>query len=368
MAVALLPASPAQADRIREDQWHLQYLKVSEAHKLSQGAGITVAVIDTGVDSHPDLQNNLLQGIETLPGGEGDGREDVDSHGTKMAGLIAAHGRGSNSGALGIAPKAKILPIRYAAHPGDSTDDSIAKGIEWATTQKAQVISISIGGGTSPRESAAIRSAISADIVIVAAAGNIPQSYGVGFPAAYDGVVAVGASDHNGNRAEVSVKGDKIAILAPGVDIYGTSFSGKYSKGTGTSDSTAIVAGAAALIRSRYPDLSAPEVVHRLTATAVDKGAPGHDEEYGYGVLDLMAALTADVPPLAGSASASAPASGGPSPTATANAAPGDAPRGMSTNTLLAAFGIFLFLAVAVALLVVRSHRRAVGGGDAPPA
>lgn len=365
--IAVLPAGPAHADRIRDDQWHLRYLKVAEAHKLSQGAGVTVAVIDTGVDPHPDLRSNLLPGTETFPDGTGDGRQDVASHGTGMAGLIVAHGQNGNNGALGIAPKAKALPIRYARQQGEADQDNIAKGIEWATARKVQIISISVGGGTSPREARAIQEAIAADIVIIAAAGNIPQDYGIGFPASYLGVIATGASDRNGNRAEVSVTGDKMGILAPGVDIYSTSINGKYGRGTGTSPSTAIVAGAAALIRSRYPDLSAPEVVHRLTATAVDKGAPGHDEEYGDGVLDLMAALTADVPPLAGSASASAPASAGPSPTATANAAPGDVPRGMSTNTLLVAFGIFLLLAVVIALLVVRSHRRAAGGG-APPA
>lgn len=161
--------------------------------------------------------------------------------------------------------------------------------------------------------------------------------------------------------------GDKLAILAPGVDIYGTSFDGKYSRGTGTSDSTAIVAGAAALIRSRYPDLSAEEVVHRLTATAVDKGPPGHDDEYGDGVLDLMAALTADVPPLAAGTSASAPASISPSAGASATGGPSVAtPRGMGTGTLLTVFAVFLLLAIVVALLVVRSHRRAAGRG-APP-
>ena len=159
-----------------------------------------------------------------------------------------------------------------------------------------------------------------------------------------------------------------MGILAPGVDIYSTSFDGKYRKGTGTSSSTAIVAGAAALIRSRYPDLSAEEVVHRLTATAVDKGAPGHDDEYGDGVLDLMAALTADVPPLAASATPSATASPSPSPTAVADESlPGDSPSGMSTSTLLITFAVFLLLAIVIALLVVRRHRGGAGRGGAPP-
>ncbi|MEV4630952.1 type VII secretion-associated serine protease mycosin [Micromonospora sp. NPDC049523] len=365
-AIAVLPAAPAHADRIRDDQWHLRYLKVAEAHKLSQGAGVTVAVIDTGVAPHPDLQNNLLNGTDTIPGGSGDGRQDAASHGTGMAGLIGAHGNGGSNGALGIAPKAKILPIRYATSPGDGDPDRFADGIEWAITQNARVISASVGGSTSPKLTQAVRAAVEADIVVVAAAGNDPPDYGITFPAALDGVVAVGASDRNGNRAGISVKGNKMGILAPGVDIYSTSINGNYGKGTGTSLSTAIVAGAAALIRSRYPELSAEEVVHRLTATAVDKGPPGHDDEYGDGVLDLMAALTADVPPLAASATPSASAATSPSATAAAEPLPDDAPRGMSTGTLLSVFAVFLVLAIVVALLVVRSHRRAAGRG-APP-
>ncbi|WP_442792116.1 type VII secretion-associated serine protease mycosin [Micromonospora sp. NBC_01796] len=365
-AIAVLPAAPAHADRIRDDQWHLRYLKVAEAHKLSQGAGVTVAVIDTGADPHPDLRDNLLPGTETFPGGTDDGREDVDSHGTGMAGLIAGHGKPGGNGALGVAPQAKVIPIRYVRHPGEPDSDNVAKGIEWATAKKVQIISISIGGGTSPREAAAIRAAIASDIVVIAGAGNIPQSYGIGFPASYEGVLAVGASDRDGNRAEVSVTGNKMGILAPGVDIYSTSLDGKYRKGTGTSDSTAIVAGAAALIRSRYPDLSAEEVVHRLTATAVDKGPPGHDDEYGDGVLDLMAALTADVPPLAASATPSATATTSPSTTAAAEPLPDDAPRGMSTGTLLTVFAVFLVLAILIALLVVRSHRRTAARSASP--
>jgi subtilisin family serine protease len=120
----------------------------------------------------------------------------------------------------------------------------------------------------------------------------------VQYPAAYPGVLAVAATGKDGSVAPVSVHGEQIAIAAPGVDMLGTGSGGTYVRGTGTSDATAIVAGAVALVRSRYPDLSAEEVVHRLTATATDKGPKGRDNQYGYGVLNLMAALTADVPPL----------------------------------------------------------------------
>lgn len=141
--------------------------------------------------------------------------------------------------------------------------------------------------------------------------------------------------------------------MAPAVDIYSTSYGGKYSKGTGTSGATAIVAGAAALIRSRYPDLPAQEVAHRLTATAIDKGPPGRDDEYGYGVIDLVAALTADVPPLGfESPSVTAPAS---------TAAHGDSDDN-STARGLATLGVLL--AAGGGYLVWRRRRRA---GDPPP-
>ncbi|HEY0698613.1 MAG TPA: type VII secretion-associated serine protease mycosin, partial [Micromonospora sp.] len=337
-AVAFLPPSPAQADEARDHQWHLRYLRIAEAHKVSQGEGVTVAVIDTGVDPHPDLRNNLLTGTDVVSGGKGNGHGDSDSHGTAMAGLIAAHGNGSGDGVLGIAPKAKILPIRDETKTSTGNADNIARGIEYAITKGAKVVSISSSSGPSSKLRHAIEKAIVANIVVVAGSGNKPHSFGVTFPAFLDGVVAVGATDKSGNHADISITGKKVEISAPGVDIYSTSLNGKYKTATGTSNATAIVAGAAALVRSRYPELSAKEVVHRLTATAVDKGAPGRDVEYGYGVLDVVAALTADVPPLAGSPSAGAPSA---SPT-TVLATPlaGKPSPGERTATRLIVFGL----------------------------
>lgn len=152
-------------------------------------------------------------------------------------------------------------------------------------------------------------------------------------------------------------------VVAPAVDIYSTSYGGKYSKGTGTSSATAIVAGAAALIRSKYPDLPAAEVAHRLTATAVDKGPPGRDDEYGYGVIDLVAALTADVPPLGfESATAHATAKSGPVTTAVAEPAGNDGGDGGATARGLATLSVIVAAGGAWAL-VARRRRR----GDNPP-
>ncbi|MCW3815335.1 S8 family serine peptidase [Micromonospora sp. DR5-3] len=334
----------------------MRYLKVDQAQKISRGAGVTVTVPDTDVAPHPDLVRNLLEGVDTTAGTAGDGRQDSDGHGTGMAGLIAAHGSGDNAGALGVAPEAKILPIRGKQSSEGGDTEGLAEGIEFAITQGADVISISAVAGATIRLQRAIRAALQANIVVVAGGGNVPADVNVGYPASEPGVIAVGGVDRKGNHAAISVAGPQIDVAAPAVDIYSTSINGKYRVGTGTSDATAIVSGAAALIRSKYPNLPAEEVAHRLTATAIDKGPPGRDDEYGYGVIDLVAALTADVPPLGfGSTKAAAPV-----PT---RAAPEDGgvddgatARGLATlGVLLAAGGGYL---------VWRRRRRA---DDPPP-
>ncbi|MET8835560.1 type VII secretion-associated serine protease mycosin [Micromonospora sp. NPDC004540] len=295
-ATAVAEPEPSAAQRIREDEWHLNYLNVGKAHQISRGEGVAVAIVDTGVAPHPDLVRNLRPGTDLTAAG--DGLQDADGHGTAMAGLIAAHGQREGLGALGIAPSAKILPVRgKVTNDGGDTDD-LARGMEFAIQQGADIICISAVAARSSRLASAVKGALQADVVVVAAAGNRPDDPTVGYPASEEGVIAVGGIDRSGMHAAVSVTGPEVDVAAPAVDIYSTSYGGKYSKGTGTSGATAIVAGAAALIRSKYPDLPAQEVAHRLTATAIDKGPPGRDDEYGYGVIDLVAALTADVPPL----------------------------------------------------------------------
>ncbi|MFF0313589.1 S8 family serine peptidase [Micromonospora sp. NPDC005252] len=367
ITVSLLqPSPPAQAaptpdglNLIRDDQWHLAYLRALDAQKISRGSGVTVAVPDTGVDKHPDLQRNLLSGSDIASGGTGDGRVDTSSHGTGMAGLIAAHGRGGDSGALGIAPASHILPIRIQVLDEQGDSDNLASAIEYASTRGADIISVASVSGPSPNLQRAVEAATRADILIVAAAGNRPRDHHVSFPASYPGVIAVGGIDRGGNHAEISVTGPEIDVVAPAVDIYSTSINGKYRKGTGTSDATAIVAGAAALIRSKYPYLPAQEVAHRLTATAIDKGPPGRDDEYGYGVIDLVAALTADVPPL-GFESVSAPAATG--STAAVGDRPGEGGDGATTRGL-ATLAVIVAVGVGWAL-VARRRRR---GDDPPP-
>ncbi|KAB1904877.1 S8 family serine peptidase [Micromonospora sp. AMSO31t] len=352
-AITLVAPSRSEADPSRGPQWHVGYLRIGAAHAVNEGDGVVVAVPDSGVDPHPDLRNNVLAGVDVIPGGVGDGRRDEDGHGTGMAGLIAAHGHGDREGAIGVAPRAKILPI-YASPPHqDGDSEALAEAVEYAVSRHVDVISISAAGGAGTRLQQAVKEAIQADIVVVAGAGNTTRSSLVGYPASEPGVIAVGGVDSHGNHAAISVTGPQIDVVAPAVEIYSTGINGGYRVGTGTSDATAIVAGAAALIRSKFPNLPAQEVAHRLTATAIDKGPPGRDDEYGYGVIDLVAALTADIPPLGFET---------PSITAPPATAAEEENDGNSTARGLVTLGVLL--AAGGGYLVWRRRRR---GDDPPP-
>jgi type VII secretion-associated serine protease mycosin len=293
-SIALMLA-PSLADPVRDAQWQLDYLRVAEAHAFNTGEGVTVAVIDTGVDGqHPDLAASLVAGVDLTPEGLGDGRTDADGHGTAEAGLIAGNGR-----VLGIAPGAKIQSVRVAV--GGFASGTRSEGINWAIDHGAKVLCVASAERDNPALRDAVRRAIQADLVVVAGVGNAPTSTSVGFPAAYPGVIAAAAIDRNGNHADISVSGPQTVLSAPGVQVMSTDrldAGNGYSIWTGTSEATAIIAGGAALVRSKYPNLSATEVIHRLTATADDKGPPGRDNDYGYGVVNLVKALTTDVPPL----------------------------------------------------------------------
>jgi type VII secretion-associated serine protease mycosin len=298
----LLPSTPAYADNVRDAQWHLGFLNIAEAQRLGDnGAGVTVAVVDSGVDaSHPDLAGNVFPGTDLVNPGA-DGRLDRNGHGTAMAGLIAAHGHGNAAGALGIAPKAQLLPVRVT-DLGSAIGGRDIDGIAWAAQHGVKVMCVALGGYDQPKMRQAVQQALAADIVVVAAVGNRPVDKDVMYPAAYPGVIAAAGADRQGNHAEVSVTGPQVVLTAPGVDIVSSEPNNKYSKGVGTSGATAIIAGVAALVRAKYPNLSAAEVVHRLTATATDKGPAGRDDQYGYGIVNPVAALTTDVPPLKPSA------------------------------------------------------------------
>jgi type VII secretion-associated serine protease mycosin len=337
---AALYGVPALADQVRDKQWHLRYLRVGEAQQISTGAGVTVAVIDTGVAKHPDLSGSVLKGNDYVDPG-GDGKVDVDGHGTNLAGLIAAHGPGQK-GALGIAPGAKVLPIRILK--SGFADTKTGEAIHWAVDHRVRVINISIGGSIDPATLDALDAAAKADIVVVAAAGNKPRSSGIDAPAFVPSVVAVTAIGQDGRLDPISATGPEADIAAPGSDIESTGLKSGYFSGTGTSGSSAIVAGAAALIRSKYPELTAPEVVDVLESTADDKGAPGVDSEYGHGVLNIVAALKAAGTKGGASAPASPTTTTAPAPLPSATPAAADPGTEPASNSGPLIIGIVLGL------------------------
>jgi type VII secretion-associated serine protease mycosin len=287
-----VPVAAAPATALSGDpQWYLSYLHIREAHRITQGEGVTVAVIDSGVyPGHPDLAGSVLPGVDLIdPPDSPDGRLDPIGHGTQMAGVIAAHGR-----TVGIAPKAKILPIRAA----DGVDQlRIAQALDFAVAHGASVINMSVGTPVDDLHTrAAVDRALASNVVLVAAVGNRPEDDAIRYPAAYPGVVAVAGTDREGYLAAFSVPGPQVAIAAPAVDIYSLTVHGNrpsYEFREGTSEAAAIVAGVAALVRSRFPNLSAADVVHRLTATADDVAPPGRDNATGYGIVDPVRALDA---------------------------------------------------------------------------
>jgi type VII secretion-associated serine protease mycosin len=354
-AAAVLFGGPAKADRIRNDEWHIRSLKVAEANRISTGEGVVVAVIDGGVYPHVDLRNNLLSGTSVISGGGDNGRSDPDGHGTKMASLIAAHGRPNEAGVVGIAPKAKILPVRASDAEGNGNSISAGRAIEWAATHGAKIINFSGAVAPSLSLQSGMKVANEKDVLVVAASGNVGQDVVAAYPAAMPGVLAVGASNKAGQHAAISVSTKQVQICAPGVEIEGAKPPNRYSIGEGTSDSTAIVSGAAALVRAKFPQLSAQEVIHRLTATATDNGAPGRDDKCGYGVLNIVKALTADVPPLESSATPTSPPSQIPSTPAVAS--PETEPASDNTPAVVGGVVIVLLVGGLVAFLIARRRK-----------
>jgi type VII secretion-associated serine protease mycosin len=260
-------------------------LGLSRAWALSEGAGVRVGLVDTGVAAEPDLDGAVRPGADFPDLGAPAG--DTIGHGTTMALLIA--GRGT-AGTRGVAPKAEILPARLTGGPADAV-----AAVRWAVDQGAKVVNLSLGsGGRTTGYDEAVNYARDHDVVVVAAAGNAGEDREVTSPADRPGVLAVSAVDRAGQfRDDVSVSGPEVAFAAPGVDIS-TSRPGEKAPTSGTSQAAAIVSGVVALVRSRYPELTAAQVTDQLARTARDLGPPGRDNEYGYGLIDPVAALSTE--------------------------------------------------------------------------
>lgn len=242
-------APVASADSIRDSQWPLTSFSADKVWKVSTGKGVTVAVIDNGVNGdHQDLKGNVLAGKNFSTGAPAD-HETKNEHGTEMASIIAGHGHGAGgaSGVMGLAPDAKILPIKYWDSDGTYlSTTSWAEPLRYAVDHGATVINMSfIDPQMSDDEKQAVAYAVKHDVVLVAGAGNSGVSTRE-YPAAADGVIAVGAVGPTLKIWEDSNFGPHLLLAAPGQQIRVASASGGYDASKGTSDATAYVSAAAA--------------------------------------------------------------------------------------------------------------------------
>lgn len=292
---------PWIGDSVRAEQWHLKTLNVAGAWTYSSGGGVTVAVIDSGVDAdHVDLRGQVLPGLDLVDRG-GDGDTDLVGHGTTVSAIIAGRGD-DDAGVVGIAPKAKILPVRVLDRENKYDDAMIvAKGVRWAVDHGARVINLSLGGnGSSPALAAALDYAFAKDVVVVACTGNASASTstGVWYPAREPGVIAVAGMEKDGDVLwPGSITGKETVVTAPATRLVGATPVGYgYWRVQGTSFAAPMVSGTAALIRSRWPTMPAGEVINRIIKTAKDRGPAGRDAQFGYGMVDPTGALTAEIP------------------------------------------------------------------------
>jgi type VII secretion-associated serine protease mycosin len=275
-------------------------LDPSAVWPLTRGYGVTVAVVDSGVSAeHPQLRDAVEGGRNVL----GDGTPattDCFGHGTLVAGIIAGRGA-AGTGFTGLAPEAKILPVKAleSIRPEQGGESALARGIDTAVDEKVDVINVSATSTVdAPALRRAVERALDADIVVVAAVGNDEgRTAGRTYPAAYPGVLAVAAVQEDGTRADFSRIQDYVAVAAPGAGIVAPAPTGDgYVRDVGgTSFATPYVSGVAALVRSYRPRLHAAEVVERITATA-DRPGSGPDDELGHGVVNLYQAVTALLP------------------------------------------------------------------------
>ncbi|MFF5966409.1 type VII secretion-associated serine protease mycosin [Streptomyces collinus] len=297
--------------------WSLQRVLLDELWSQSTGKGMRVAVIDTGVDvTNPQLTDavDVKSGRNFLPKnlkdddgnpierGKENGTTDTVGHGTKVAGIIAARPV-KGTGFVGLAPDATIIPIQQNDAEGNGDVGTLTDAIRYAVQAGADVINIS-QDTTEPMTSTsdlklAIDQALSKKIVVVASAGNdglggnVKETY----PASYEGVLAVAASDRNNERAAFSQSGEFVGVAAPGVDMISTVPKGGHCSDNGTSFSAPYVAGLAALIKAKHPDWTARQIVAQIEQTA-ERTTAGHDRLVGWGVVDPVRALTQDEHPI----------------------------------------------------------------------
>jgi subtilisin family serine protease len=310
-AIAAQPGETAtgvHADYIRSGEYWLDEYGIRSAWSTTEGKGITIAIIDTGVDgSIPDLAGAVTGGTDFSGHGSSNGQtpegdaEDRD-HGTMVASLAAGRGTSATSGVIGVAPQAHILSISIGfGAEATNSDDQIAAAVTWAVNHGANVINMSLTRNTltwPPSWDKAFLYAMQHNVVIVAAAGNRGSgTTEVGAPATMPGVLTVAGVNREGQASSAaSAQGITIGVSAPSEQLLGATPDGQFVEWEGTSGSTPIVAGVVALVMAAHPGISADNAINRVLMTATDAGAKGVDPIYGYGLVNAAAAVRDNVP------------------------------------------------------------------------
>jgi subtilisin family serine protease len=279
-----------QEGPVNSAQYAPEKLKLVDAHRLADGNKVLVAVIDSGIDvSHPDLAGAITASFEAAAE-----NERPHSHGTGMAGAIAAH-----RNMLGTAPRVGLLTVRAFstnANSAEGTTFNILKGLDWAADEGARVINMSFAGPADPRLREALQKAYNKGIVLVAAAGNAGPNSAPLYPGADPGVIAVTATDNRDQLFPGSNRGTYIAVAAPGVDVFAPAPDGSYQLTTGTSVAAAEVSGIAALLIERNPALTPAAVRKILMQTAKPLGPKSRNRDFGAGLVNAFDAVRAAKP------------------------------------------------------------------------
>jgi subtilisin family serine protease len=277
--------------------WGLAAYNIPLAWKQSRGEGVTVAVLDTGIDpQHPDLSEAIAE-LRDFTGSRG-GPIDAHGHGTHVAGTLAA--RQNDVGLIGLAPACRLLVGKVLRDDGSGDERAIAAGIDWACQQGADLLSLSFG---SPRPGGrmeqALRRAVEAGKFVLCAAGNDGRANSVNYPAKWPFTIAVGAVDRQGRLARFSSQGEELDVCAPGEDVLSAWPGGGYAKLSGTSMATPFVSGVVALMLAKHrrdgggtPLTNVDQLREHLARTATDAGPTGHDPHYGFGLINPAGLLS----------------------------------------------------------------------------
>lgn len=278
--------------------WGVYRILADVAHASgNKGAGVDIAILDTGIDyTHPELADNYVGGYDFVYG-DNDPFENVNNHGTHVAGIIA--GAENGTGIIGVAPAANLFSVRVLDSGGFGSLSWILEGIEWAVLNGMDVVNMSLEGMSFQSLEDACNNAFNSGVLLVGAAGN---TFGadVRYPAGYDSVIAVTSTDSLDNRSDFSPVGDQIELAAPGTDVLSSFVGGGYGLLSGTSQAAPHVSGAAALFFATVEDINGDGAIDNLDvrlalqASAVDLGTSGRDSTYGYGLVNAAAASMTD--------------------------------------------------------------------------